>query len=340
MLGQPQVEVADERYAWLRRAQCTRIMLTIKGMTDAAAGRSSLRAAIKEESMDQSRSSKSRREALHWPDTHPEAGMAGTGPYPAIAEGDPTLPTHTIYRPQLLDAFGTGVRLPIVAWGNGGCANTSFPWRNFLLEIASHGFLVVAIGLAHDLTADPGLGRTQPSQLLDAIDWAIAEHSRPESIYAGKLATDMIAVIGQSCGGLQALAVSPDARITTSVIWNSGLFTAPPPPDRQVPHVDKAVLQRLHAPVAYFLGGVQDIAYANAMDDVARIEHVPLFFGSIDVGHGGTFEEPNGGEFGRVGVAWLQWQLMDDQTAGALFAGTDCGLSTDPRWQVIKKQMA
>jgi hypothetical protein len=30
---------------------------------------------------------------------------------------------------------------------------------------------------------------------------------------------------------------------------------------------------------------------------------------------------------------------MDDQAAGALFAGTDCGLCADPRWQVIKKRL-
>ena len=290
--------------------------------------------------MDQTPLAEGEGGALQRTAARSEAATAGSGPYPAIVEGDPTLATHTIYRPQALDAFSASVRLPIVAWGNGGCASSSFPFRSFLLEVASHDFLVVAIGQADALGPDPGLGRTRPSQLLDGIDWAIVEHSRPASIYAGKLATDRIAVMGQSCGGLQALAVSPDPRITTSVVWNSGLLTAPPPPHRPIPHVDKSVLQRLHAPVAYFVGGVGDIAYANAMDDVARIERVPVFFGSIDVGHGGTFEEPSGGEFGRVAVAWLKWRLMDDQTAGALFAGAGCGLCADPRWQVIKKQMA
>ena len=288
--------------------------------------------------MDHWESTERGREAPQRPDICPEVGAAGTGPYPAIVEGDPALPTHAIYRPQALAGFGTTVRLPIVAWGNGGCTNSSFPFRNFLLEIASHGFLVVAIGSPVEPASEP-VGSTQASQLLDGIDWAIAEQTRPESRYAGKLATDKIAVMGQSCGGLQALAVSPDPRITTSVIWNSGLLTAPPPAHLPMPDVDKTVLQRLHAPIAYFLGGVEDIAYANALDDVERIDRVPLFFGSLDVGHGGTFAEPHGGEFGRIGVAWLKWRLMDDQAAGALFAGADCGLCTDPRWQVIKKQM-
>lgn len=287
--------------------------------------------------MDQSPVVKREDEAFRHPAAHVEPGTAGSGPYPAIVDGDPTLATHTIYRPQALDAFAAQARLPIVAWGNGGCTSSSLPFRPFLLEVASHGFLVIALGPAHEQTAEAVVGSTQASQLLEAIDWAIAEDGRLESKYAGKIATNRIAVMGQSCGGLQALAVSHDPRITTTLVWNSGLLTAPPPPHLSIPHVDKSALQVLHAPVAYFLGGVQDIAYANAMDDVGRIEHVPLFFGSIDVGHGGTFEEPNGGEFGRVGVAWLKWQLMDDQAASALFAGVDCGLCTDPRWQVIKK---
>jgi hypothetical protein len=32
-----------------------------------------------------------------------------------------------------------------------------------------------------------------------------------------------------------------------------------------------------------------DIAHPNASDDVARIGHVPVFFGELPVGHGGTF---------------------------------------------------
>jgi hypothetical protein len=289
--------------------------------------------------MDQLPSAERSHDARERPDTSQGGAGAGTGPYPAIVEGDPSLPTHTIYRPQDLDAFGANARLPIVAWGNGGCANSSLPFRPFLLEIASYGFLVVALGAARELESEPVFSSTEAVQLLDAINWASTEHTRPESRYAGKLAADKIAVMGQSCGGLQALAVSPDPRITTSVIWNSGVLTAPPPPHIKVPVVEKSVLEQLHAPIAYFLGGVEDIAYANAMDDVARIDRVPLFFGSIDVGHGGTFAEPNGGEFGRIGVAWLRWRLMEDQSAGALFAGADCGLCTDVRWQVIKKQL-
>src|SRR5688572_10090021 len=70
----------------------------------------------------------------------------GSGPYKAIMVGDSSLPTHTIFRPKDLSAFGGRVTLPILAWGNGGCANSPAAHQNYLSEIASHGFLIVAIG--------------------------------------------------------------------------------------------------------------------------------------------------------------------------------------------------
>src|SRR4051812_47379815 len=77
--------------------------------------------------------------------TSGSAGAAeGTGPYPAVMEQDSGLPTHTVYRPKDLSAFN-GQKLPILAWGNGACANAGDSFRNFLTEIASHGFLAIAI---------------------------------------------------------------------------------------------------------------------------------------------------------------------------------------------------
>ena len=74
-----------------------------------------------------------------------QAPAEGTGPYPALMEQDPGLPTHTIYRPKDLSKLN-GYKLPIVAWGNGACVNAGDAFKNFLTEIASHGFLAIAIG--------------------------------------------------------------------------------------------------------------------------------------------------------------------------------------------------
>src|SRR5215469_9717730 len=72
------------------------------------------------------------------------AWAEGTGPYSAILETDPSLPTHTVYRPE--DVSKVNGKMPIIAWGNGACVNNGLAHRNFLMEIASYGFLAIAIG--------------------------------------------------------------------------------------------------------------------------------------------------------------------------------------------------
>lgn len=294
----------------------------------------------------------------------------GSGPYPAVIEGDPGLPGHTIYRPGDLSPFGRENPLPVIAWGNGGCANSSRMHLNFLVELASHGFLVLAIGPYSAVSGPPagggmGGGGTKSAQLLEALDWATAENKRPDSKYYQKVDPSKFAAMGMSCGGLQALEVSPDPRVTTSVIMNSGVLNQPMGPPKQappkvglpegaapkegapqakaplmgMPTVGKDILKKLHAPVLYVIGGEKDIAYPNAMDDYAKIDAVPVGIANLDVGHGGTYNQPNGGEFGRVAVAWLKWTLKKDETAGKMFTGPSCGLCSDSNWKFEKKRI-
>jgi hypothetical protein len=144
--------------------------------------------------------------------------------------------------------------------------------------------------------------------------------------------------MGQSCGGLQALAVSQDPRITTTVVMNSGAL----PPGSTSPALkqsaaNKDSLNRLHGPVAYIIGGPTDVAYPNAEDDFARITKVPVFKANLNVGHGGTYRELRGGRFGEVAVAWLDYQLKGRADASRWFVGADCRLCADPLWAVQKK---
>jgi hypothetical protein len=106
-----------------------------------------------------------------------------------------------------------------------------------------------------------------------------------------------------------------------------------------MPNLTKENLTKLHTPTLYMLGGEKDIAYANGMDDYQRINHVPVFMANMDVGHGGTYGQPHGGEFAKVATAWYQWQLKGDNTAGQLFRGEPAGLSKNPNWRVEKKNM-
>jgi hypothetical protein len=278
------------------------------------------------------------------------------GPYAVTIVSEATLPNHTVYRPMELSGFTGKRRLPIVAWGNGACSNAGLLFQTFLTQVASHGFVVIASGpkdaplpsfaarregqAAPAASSGIAAGRTKDEDLLAAIDWATQESQRAGSDYQGKLDPTKVAVMGQSCGGLQATAVASDARIKTVVIWNSGVFPeGSASPGARLSGATKAGLGKFHTPVAYFLGGPSDLAYANGKDDFSRVTTVPAFLGSIHSGHGGTYNHPGGGWFAEVGVAWLQWQLNGDAKAAQYFQGSDCRLCKDPVWEVAKKNM-
>lgn len=262
----------------------------------------------------------------------------GTGPYKAIMYTDNSLTTHTVLRPKDLSVFGKAQKLPIIAWGNGACANSPWEHINFLSEVASYGFLVIAIGPMPQ-EGEKGGGKSEASQLIDAINWAIAQNSDKNSPFYGKLDISKIAVSGMSCGGLQTLETASDPRVSTAVICNSGSFINPGTGVPGMPNVKKEDLQKIHTPTLYILGGEKDIAYANGMDDFSKINHVPVFVANMDVGHGGTYGQPHGGEFAKVATAWFKWQLKGDAEAGKMFTGNPPGLSKNPLWKVDKKKM-
>ncbi len=262
----------------------------------------------------------------------------GTGPYSAIMLTETTLQTHTVFRPEDLTPFGVKNKLPVIAWGNGACANSPWEHVNFLSEVSSHGFLVIAIG-SMPLEGEKGSGRSKSSQLIDAIEWAIVQNSDKSGPYYNKIDVTKIAVSGMSCGGLQALEIATDPRVSTTVICNSGILPEPGSGMAGMPGLTKDHLLKLHTPVLYILGGESDIAYSNGMDDFKRINHVPVFAANINVGHGGTYSQPHGGEFAKVATAWYKWQLKGDKEAGKMFTGNPCGLSKDPNWKAEKKNI-
>jgi hypothetical protein len=262
---------------------------------------------------------------------------SGTGPYPAIAESRAELPRHTVYRPVVLPP----VALPLYVWGNGGCSSNGLAHAAYLRQIASQGYVIVSLGVAGGgapAPADGSTDATQANQMIEAVEWAERETARDGGAFHRRIDVTRIAVGGHSCGGLQALAVSNDPRIDTTLVLNSGIYNVPGSGRSRV-QVDKAQLARLHGPTLYLTGGPSDIAHANATDDVTRIDRVPVFFGSLPVGNGGTFSAPDGGEWARVSARWLDWQLKGNADASRDFAGKDCRLCTDTRWTIVRKQL-
>ena len=266
----------------------------------------------------------------------------GTGPYKAIMTEVEGLAEHTVFCPQDLSVFNAQKPLPVLVWGNGACANSPWEHMNFLNEIASHGYLVLATGnipMTDEWYQGP---MSRAEQQIESIDWAIAQNADPQSPYYQKIDVKNLCVAGMSCGGLQTLFNCADPRIKALMICNSGLFKMENAGQAAggMPMPPKEKLAEIHTPIIYILGGKEDIAYENGMDDFHRISHVPAYAANYPVGHGGTYREAHGGEFTVVALAWLNWQLKNDQQAAAMFQGANPALLQRDKWTLEKNGKA
>jgi hypothetical protein len=271
---------------------------------------------------------------------------SGSGPYGAVRGEPETLPTNTIFYPK--DLAKVKGKMPILSFANGACSGQPLELTEVYTELASQGFFVATIGRIGG-TVNGG----DISLQIKFIDWAIAENGRKDSPFYNKLDTKKVGLSGQSCGGVMAIRNAGDPRVSTVLILNSGIFIAGTPgaPAAGAPgsgrrgggpspmDVGKEALKAYHTPVAYLLGGPKDIAYANGVDDVERIQGVPVFLGSTNVGHLATYGSPSGGEFGKIAVDWFKYQLKGDKIAAKTFVGPDCKLCTNQLWEVKRKNM-
>ena len=304
------------------------------------------------------------------PVTVRQQGAPPTGPHAVVVEHDQALATHTIYRPA---ALGVG-KAPVLVWGEGGCAKNGLMFPEFLTEIASHGFVIIADGPPVENAGPgapraggagaggaraggapraggpaapraggagaPGAGRqgrgsggmTDGTALVAAIDWLEKESRDRSSRFYEKVDTTRVAAMGMSCGGLMSYGASADPRIATVGIWNSGLVQP-----------DEKIFAGLHSPVIIVTGGESDIAYANGKRDFETMPaRVPVFYGVYpSIGHGGTYNQDNGGPFGVAAVAWLKWQLLNDTSARGrgYFTGDACGICADSQWRTASRSL-
>jgi dienelactone hydrolase len=194
----------------------------------------------------------------------------GSGPYEAHYLEDPTLPNHTIYVPKTPP---TGIKLPVVVFGNGGCMNVGTAMRSLLIEIASHGYLAIAngpptkgfsfdipagglpkfsgSGLSGLLSGMGAIGQSKVKQMSDSIDWVLNDGAQKY----GDIDKDKIVAGGQSCGGLEAYSTSyHDDRVKLTMIFNVGVFD----------ESRRYLISELKAPVGWFMGGPHEGGYLLA----------------------------------------------------------------------------
>jgi hypothetical protein len=253
-----------------------------------------------------------------------------SGDYNSIAVTEKSLPDFVVYRPKNINkAVKKEGKLPIIVWANGGCMNSSIHHERLLSEVASHGYIIVAIGKLQMTVEERVHEHTTDTELLKGISWISEQAKVKGSDYYKNVDLDKIAVGGQSCGGAQVMRIADDKRIKTYMMFNSGMG------DMTMAGASKESLKSLHGKIIYIEGGESDVAYNNALMDYERINHVPVVFANhLTAGHGGTFAEENGGAFARMAIDWLDWQFKTKDNS-PIFLEND--LTNYPGWTLKSK---
>jgi acetyl esterase/lipase len=246
--------------------------------------------------------------------------FGGSGPYKAISVREKSLTDFVAYRPVNMDnavARNRG-KLPVLVFANGGCMDTSIGYENMLTDIASYGYVVVAIGELQMLAQHDKDQHTPSSMVAKALDWISQQANTPGSFYYDKIDETKIAAAGHSCGGAQVLANAADPRLKTYLILNAGMGKM------TMADASAKSLKNLHGPILYLVGGTTDVAWKNAQMDYKAIKKVPVVLAdNTKSGHGGTYEQPNGGDNARMVRAWLDWQLKGQSENTTVFIDGD-----------------
>ena len=241
----------------------------------------------------------------------------GTGLFKAIAVKETGMPDFVVYRPKdMMHAHARCGAMPLLMWANGGCVDTSVGYERMLTEIASHGYVVMAIGEMQDRQNDRKESHTESSELKRGLDWILRQSATPGSDYYQNIDTLRIAAAGHSCGGAQVLFNAADKRLKTCLIMNAGMG------DMEMAGASRASLPKVHTPILYITGGPSDVAYQNARKDYERISHVPAVWADHPAsGHGGTYGQQYGGDYARLVIDWLDWQLKRQNDRAETFLG-------------------
>lgn len=254
----------------------------------------------------------------------------GSGEYKAVVISEETLPECTVYRPATLsDIF------PLIVFANGGCRNFNVEHEHLLNEIASNGYIVIALGEWSDrdfeeLEQEKHNQKADTDLIVDAIDWACAQNAMPSSDYYHKIDVRNIAAMGQSCGGAQVYQVSYDLRLKTLLIMNSGMG------DMKLLGTTQDLLKEISVPVLYEIGGPSDIAYKNALSDYS-LAKFPAVIANIDLGHVGDWKTKNGGKFAQLAIRWFNWQLKGMPSESAVFFDNTYREAFYPDWTIEYK---
>lgn len=242
----------------------------------------------------------------------------GSGRYRAIVVSEKTLPNFTIYRPRNVQyAARREGPLPILIWCNGACSGSSIGYERMLNEMASHGYVVVGIGAFELVDSERDDGGSDEKMVVEAINWLVKQERTKTSDYYKAINVKNIALSGHSCGGAQAIANCANTRVKTLLIMNAGMG------GMSMGGASPQSLNSLHCPVIYMTGGTGDVAYENAKSDFGKVKKQVAWADLSTAGHGGTYWDKYGGEFGRLAIKWMDWHLKGYKQNARIFLQPD-----------------
>jgi hypothetical protein len=223
--------------------------------------------------------------------------------------GDATLGSDTvaIFRPAVSKYGQGGVRHPLLVWGN-GYTNTVDIWQGFLGRVASYGFVVVA----------PEQTQVTANQMNAALDYVLRLANDPTSEDCGKIDTTKIGSTGYSLGGMGAISVGSNARITSTFVFASN-----------------GGVNNLKSPWGV-IGGDQDTTFKWTAIDAAVTGSTQPAFGAalVGVSHNGVAANGKAQE-GYIG--WMRWRFMSDRAGHDMFVGPNCQICTDAAFSAVAK---
>lgn len=256
----------------------------------------------------------------------------GTGNYPAVIVTEKDFENYTVYRPRSVKAAARREGpLPLFIWCNGACTDNSKGYERMLNDMASHGYLVVAIGRMKVDDDEREDGSSNEKQVVEIIDWVTSQVSNKTSDYYRAVNVNNVALSGHSCGGAQAIANCANSKVKTLLIMNAGMG------GMSMGGASPQSLKQLHCPLIYMTGGPDDVAYNNAKGDFSSISSVPVVWADLPTaGHGGTYWNPRGGEFGLVAQKWMDWHLKGCTENANIFLKPNV-TKAFPNWKIQNK---
>jgi hypothetical protein len=211
---------------------------------------------------------------------------------------------YTIFRPEPLG--DNGFLHPPLIWGPGIATQVS-SYVTFLTNVASHGFVVVAV---NTLSSGPGAAANR-QPMIDGLDWILAQNDEP-GIFQGKLDVKRAVSMGYSIGGTAAVQVGEHPAVVTTVSIHGHSATS-----------------ALHGPLFQTTGTADNVGLP-LQQQTYDASQVQTFLATLD---GATHFEilSNGGGRERAPiVAWLRYWVFNDQGARNFFYGDACTVCIAP----------